>query len=621
MGSSSSSSSSTQHGARNNSGRRGGGGGGSASRPAMTTRGGRGCAHVAKLQKGKFRALVRRKFLGEVNGSIPRSAQLAPRVDKNSPAAVLANAGAPKTGKDSLLRTQTILHCQACASDGGGKSEKAKGYVQNLVAQTKIGAICNLDIWMCMQCGEMACLGNDQQHVFQHYAKTGHPLWIQCHDSHVFCIPCQLYVYPRELSMSSHYERILDDIVYQWLLTLGRVRVWWRVLDQQDPKDEKGNPLETVRGIENFGNTCFFTSTCQALVHCSALVGKVMSAHDSGRPIQTQLKELMKLYWDQQKSFRHINPRPFFRAVQQNALFGQYGDHTMEDANSLVVDIFNGLDSKLVDDLFGFKLQSRITCRKCASVRHKAGDALSDVCKGIEERARNIILDFVFGEAPSARNLPSETMLSLGLADMSASENKLPSFKESSIGSSTARVFSLMTIHAQAGNSKSVKLADLIKRYFAKEHIPDYRCSGCKEKGGCYKEVSPRELPPVLMMQLKRFAPSPLGSQIKCHRRVEVPITLKGATFDGKSENGGQTYRLCSMVVHDGGMGGGHNMCYVRLPSLASQMMVGKCSDKNSGSDSSGGDEWMWFSDRHIGPVSPDEVAAAEPYILMYEKV
>ena len=54
---------------------------------------------------------------------------------------------------------------------------------------------------------------------------------------------------------------------------------------------------------------------------------------------------------------------------------------------------------------------------------------------------------------------------------------------------------------------------------------------------------------------------------------------------------------LKSMVVHDGGIGGGHNMAYVR-----------------------DGNAWYWFSDEHFAVVSQGEVDRAEPYLLFYER-
>jgi len=587
-----------------------------------------GCQHINSLSKAKFRALVRGKFLGEVNGRIPKDIQTPPKVTEDSPASILANAGAPKTGKDEVIRTQTILHCQVCAAEGDGKAETAKKYVNELIAQSRIGAVCNLDTWFCMDCGLMACLSPDKgdteakrpsrRHVLDHYAKTKHTLWIQCHDSHVFCIACQSYVYPRELSGNSRAERFLDDIVYQWLLTLGRVRIWWRILDRNQPILPKTTKKTApARGIENFGNTCFFTSTCQALMHCSKLQS-VLSASPNPPPIQRELSNLWSIYWDtnNNSNTNHINPRRFFQTVRRNALFGNYGDHTMEDSNSLIMDVLTGLDQKLVDETFGIKLQSKITCQRCASNKAQVAQLLSKALgmggEGQESATRPVdtIMQCIYSSESSARNLPAETVLSLGLVD------PMDEFKRSQAQaqqSGVDRLVSLMTIHAQADTDPAVKLEDLIRRYFTKEHISDYRCSTCQQKGGCYKEITSKTLPSILILQLKRFAPTLTGVQIKCHKKVIVPETLNLEPFrlPESEPKPAKAYKLSSMVVHDGGMGGGHNMCYAKLPEGEAEE-----EEKDGGKTP---DKWMWFSDRHIGPVSEAEVAAAEPYILLYE--
>uniref|UniRef100_A0A6V3KVY6 ubiquitinyl hydrolase 1 n=1 Tax=Lotharella globosa TaxID=91324 RepID=A0A6V3KVY6_9EUKA len=514
-----------------------------------------GCKHVPMLSKADFRKMIRRKFLGEVNGSIPSSAQVCPEVTKESSASVIASAGAPYTGKDELIRTQTIIHCEACASEGGGHSEEAKERVRKLVEDSRIGSICNLDLWLCMHCGFMGCLNSSKQHVFGHFKKTGHAVWIQCHDSHVFCIPCLKYVYPRELSGSNRYEQLLDNIVYQWLLTLGRVRIWWRCLEKNEPP---GDSKEIVRGVENFGNTCFFTSTCQALTHCKPFCDKITKTYTNDRPIEAELRNLINLYWSKGVSPKHINPRRFFTAVQQNALFGQYGDHTMEDANSLVVDILNGVDPQMANSTFGVRLGSMITCKgtDCIQAQRQSMNA-ELVTNQWPTRAAEAILDFTFGPAPSLRALPMETVLSLGIAEI-ANEQQTETKNNNNNNTSTGdimqggtrqerAVFQAMTIHVPK-DEKPVALEALIKRYFAEEPIPDYKCGKCNKKGACFKTVRPRSLPPVLILQLKRFAPIAMGVQIKCHRKVEVPemLDMKGFLPDDYKDEA--KYKLSSMV-------------------------------------------------------------------------
>uniref|UniRef100_A0A7S2TMA3 ubiquitinyl hydrolase 1 n=1 Tax=Lotharella oceanica TaxID=641309 RepID=A0A7S2TMA3_9EUKA len=202
-----------------------------------------------------------------------------------------------------------------------------------------------------------------------------------------------------------------------------------------------------------------------------------------------------------------------------------------------------------------------------------------------------------------------ETVLSLGIAEIEPEKKKgggTPGMEMQGGTREEKAVFRKMTIHVPK-DEKPVALEGLIKRYFAEEAIPDYKCGKCNQKGACFKIVRPRSLPPVLIFQLKRFAPISMGVQIKCHRKVEAPEVLDMKPFLPSDYKDGAKYKLSSMVVHDGGMGGGHNMCYTRL--------------KDASGGKRYGSGWFWFSDRHIGPVSQEEVSAAEPYILFYERI
>lgn len=583
------------------------------------------CPHVFNMKKTSFRRMIRKKFLGEdAGGYIPRRKQEAPKITKESTAADYANALAMHTGKDSLLRAQTILHCQECAREGKGRSEEAIRRVKEKAAQSRIGTVCNLDLWLCMTCGEMACLGPGRSdHVLAHAQTSNHPLWIQCHDSHVFCVACERYVYPRELAGTSAYDRALDGIVYQWLLNLGRVRLWWRVFDTPCPTSSD------VRGIKNFGNTCFFTSTCQALLHNKPLCTALRDSRGGGRPIQSELARLLATYTASSTRDHTLNPRHFFTAVQRNALFGQYSDNSMEDASSLLFDIFGGIDSKIVDELFGVRLASTITCATCDARRSELIAALGAVSKAApgalattlsNPRVLSLVVAYSVGAEPQPRNLPLETMLTLSLSgDKSSKDAKSPP-KPSTTAGRKRKLVDLMSIHSRGVGDPALALRKLVENYFSVEAIPDYKCGSCGQRGGCCKRVYARSLPPVLVLQIKRFAPISTGVQIKCHRRVDVPMKLQ---LRGISP-GEPTYRFSSMVVHDGGMGGGHNMCYTRVrreslsggdPAAADDYKRGAMAGDDDGKG------WVWFSDRHLGPVSQREIDAAEPYIVFYERV
>ena len=92
-------------------------------------------------------------------------------------------------------------------------------------------------------------------------------------------------------------------------------------------------------------------------------------------------------------------------------------------------------------------------------------------------------------------------------------------------------------------------------------------------------------------------------------------LKAAGAREDGGGEP--ILYELCAINVHDGGIGGGHNMCYRRDCTRTTMM------DQAEGKLRQLTDppRWTWFSDRFFGPVSQEEVAEAEPSLAFYMRV
>lgn len=84
------------------------------------------------------------------------------------------------------------------------------------------------DLWLCMCCGEINCLGRgtspDDQcfgtHALKHFSQRC-MLALNCRDSHIYCAECQMYVYPRELGGSEASEKALTPAVEEWLQGKG----------------------------------------------------------------------------------------------------------------------------------------------------------------------------------------------------------------------------------------------------------------------------------------------------------------------------------------------------------------------------------------------------------------
>eukprot|EP01052_Picozoa_sp_SAG31_P019733 SAG31_NODE_1452_length_8286_cov_6.329547_3_plen_310_part_00 len=234
---------------------------------------------------------------------------------------------------------------------------------------------------------------------------------------------------------------------------------------------------------------------------------------------------------------------------------------------------------------------------------------------------------------------PPETMISLGVDDGVHTG-------DSSAGSAVAansreQNYKAMTLGGLAEQvSDEIGVETLLRRYFREEPTPDYQCEQCGKRGHARKVtqmIGPP--PPALCLHLKRFAtipqptppeppdataggsspvtpnksslakkrPAPSIIMAKSHRHVLAPVVIDLAAEDSNGQpilemgTGGATctYELFGIVVHDGGMGGGHYMAYCRRlqgPKPASGAHAG---------------DWHWFSDQFHQPVPDAEVSAS----------
>lgn len=148
----------------------------------------------------------------------------------------------------------------------------------------------------------------------------GHKLFLNCRDCHLICIECGNYLYPRELSGvedDAPESRMCTGLAEEWLQVLGRSRGWWRRCEG----DTVGSP--GVRGIKNYGNTCFFTSVCQVAVHLPAIQEAAARAPVPDRgSIEAGLRLLHRQYWDKHSKQDTLDPRPLWEALKEHALFG-----------------------------------------------------------------------------------------------------------------------------------------------------------------------------------------------------------------------------------------------------------------------------------------------------------
>lgn len=120
------------------------------------------------------------------------------------------------------------------------------------------------------------------------------------------------------------------------------------------------------------------------------------------------------------------------------------------------------------------------------------------------------------------------------------------------------------------------------------------------------KQVLLWALPPVLVLNLKRFMQTERGRMRKNDRHIAFPAELDLAPFcHREAAVPASLYRLYGVVEHHGSLHSGHYVAYCR---------------EAAGSPEGEGGEWQYLSDTCVRHVAMDKVLASEAYILFYRR-
>ncbi|CAK7891204.1 ubiquitin carboxyl-terminal hydrolase 8 [[Candida] anglica] len=141
---------------------------------------------------------------------------------------------------------------------------------------------------------------------------------------------------------------------------------------------------------------------------------------------------------------------------------------------------------------------------------------------------------------------------------------------------------------------------------FTKEEKLDamYKCQYCGERSEATKCLKIKRNPPVLGIQLKRFAHNLTSDKsTKVETPVKIPLFLNISKYttlslNKQSEeiNGNEVYELFAMVCHMGSVNTGHYVAVVK----------------------DGNGQWFRFDDSVISLVSQEDVMNTNAYLLFY---
>ncbi|KAF2197413.1 ubiquitin carboxyl-terminal hydrolase-like protein 22 [Delitschia confertaspora ATCC 74209] len=424
-------------------------------------------------------------------------------------------------------------------------------------------------LYLCLQCPNIMTEVDRDQHI----ERKLHCFSVDSRDGSVYCGNCLDFIYDPNLEPTR--------------LQRGKKRKYEDDITTEEHKLIIGNsqflPCRAtgLRGLYNMGQTCFMSVILQTLIHNpfirSFYLGEGHKTADCEKEacVSCALDEMFVEFYSVEKTEGYGPVSMLLGSwMAAQALAG----YQQQDAHEYMQFMLNALhqqnggasyDSSSADctcvihQTFYGKLSSTVTCDKCRNVT-TAEDPYMDLSLDIRSQAKR------------------------RKADPNAAEEPV------------------------------LDLRDCLDRFTGREKLAaaEYTCRKCESQQNATKQLSIKQLPPVLAIHLKRFehhnsASNKLETPIKFPMKLDLyPYTTEGKASQSKSAKISSAqksnpnintasnismYELSTVVVHKGKIDSGHYVSYSRE-----------------------GNDWFMFDDSKVVLVSEAEVLAAEAYLLFY---
>ena len=247
------------------------------------------------------------------------------------------------------------------------------------------------------------------------------------------------------------------------------------------------------KGLHNLGQTCYFNSLIQCLLHTPLFRNAIKSLPRRALSVNV-LRELSCLFqrMSDNNSQEYLSPSRCFKAAIRIPECQEAGMTTtrQEDAGEFFLRLIEHFRKKFrpLSDIFEGDLQSTHTCQRCSH---------------------------------SSTNIHPFTLLSLSFPDANNHQN-------------------------QYNNSRTHDIYNLLDDFVSSEIIFDYRCDYCPVQYPTEKNLRIFSTPKILVLQLGRFS-----GLNKIEEYVRFPSQLK-FNYGTADNTEYQLYRITGVIVHEG---------------------------------------------------------------------
>lgn len=138
-------------------------------------------------------------------------------------------------------------------------------------------------------------------------------------------------------------------------------------------------------------------------------------------------------------------------------------------------------------------------------------------------------------------------------------------------------------------------LQQSFQKFTSKEKLGSYACEICGQRNTTTRFALLNNIPPVLLVQLKRFKHLGVGNGRKIDDFEQFDLEIDLAQYTTSTDKN-QLYELYGVVTHIGSIDTGHYICMIKHATGT----------------------WYHFDDNVVTPVSVDSVLKTNAYLLFY---
>ncbi|SSD59734.1 related to Ubiquitin carboxyl-terminal hydrolase 8 [Saccharomycodes ludwigii] len=417
-----------------------------------------------------------------------------------------------------------------------------------------------------------------------HYLKSKHFLGVNSLNGALYCFRCNTYVMDNEFV--SHVDQLKD----------------WDLILEKSFEPTNYELFTGLSGIHNMGSTCFMSSVIQSISHNPYIVkyfmdqSHICASHQSitsGSNVKVE----------------KVDSSSCMSCTLYDIINDIYG-YTMTVGSLGEYKELNSLDSKLQNKNIDHSFVKFLQCAWKVN-NNFTGYTQQDAHEFWQFLLNQLHNDYTKHYGNNHKYNNSSKSFQRHICDC-VSHRTFQGFLKSIIkcphcSNDQVTIDPYMDLSLDISENKTT-LYQCLESFHKKEILKDYQfnCNNCsKTSTSVSRKFTLMKIPPVLVIQFKRFRHTVNGKSEKLNNFIEFPAYLNLKDFCevnsilGNKNNNNKIniiYELFSVISHDGSVDTGHYVSFCKVQNM----------------------EWYKFNDNMIQKVSQSDVLKERAYLLFY---